>query len=301
MSIRSLLAFPVAVICVLAALSFTGCGGGGGGGGGDSAPPAAAVVQQPAYVLPTFAETSQLRDQIGRQVDWGSAEAQLGDRIFTNDPEAIAAMFREDAGAVMCGGAAYFLHLRYLEAGYRSFIIGFETEGVDGHTVALVEIQREDGTKALIVQDPSFNLSYTDASGKPLSIFEMLTALAELRHQEIVVQHGEAAEVEFLMPKGRPTPKLGGGSYITSAVPLPSDNPLFDVYPATVNIAEYNATLAPKIAAYTAANGLPNDPLYTMFNRLSYVDKRFPMSDADAAEAAELFDAIKAHQAALNR
>jgi len=99
-------------------------------------------------------------------------------KVFTNDSKELSRIFRNDEGAVMCQGAAYYLHLKYLEAGYRSYLVGFKSD-VFSHAMALVEVERKDRQRALIVQDPSFNLSYVDSVGQPLSILEIMTELAQ--------------------------------------------------------------------------------------------------------------------------
>ena len=276
--------------CLLASI-LVGCGG-----GSDPAP-ALPAQEQKGYIVPAFEETTPVRDATGREVDWGSRGAQLNERVFTNDIDALAEMFRKDEGAVLCQGAAYYLHLKYLKAGYRSYLIGFQSD-YDSHAVALVEVRRTDGSKALIVQDPTFNLTYVDSAGQPLSIFELLTALAQRHPETIVVQEGLPAEVEYLWADGDPAP-IAGEAYITSSVGGPSDNPLFESYPSTVTVAEYNRTLENQIRAYTEANGLPNNPLYLMFDRLLYVYKGYPMTEKDKEEADAVFDQVESYMEKL--
>lgn len=277
-------------LMVLASATLVACGGGGGDAPGQAADQ---LVEAPIY--PTFEQTALMRDQVGREVDWGSDDTQLGMRIFNNDLDEIARMFREDEGAVMCQGAAYYLHLKYLKAGYSSYLIGFKGE-IYSHVMALVEVTRADGTTALIVQDPSFNLSYVGPDGHPLSIFEILTALAERRPQDVIVKQGLPAEVEYLWSPRDPVPAVGGTSYVTLNAPGPSEHPLFSVYPATVSLRTFNDSYADATRDYTAREGLPNNSLYVLFSDLLYVYKRYPMGPQEAAEAQAVFDRIKVHQ-----
>jgi hypothetical protein len=221
----------------------------------------------------------------------------MNGRVFTNDVDALAEMFRKDEGAVMCQGVAYYLHLKYLKAGYRSYLVGFQAD-IYTHAFALVEVRRADGSKALIVQDPSFNLTYVDSAGQPLSIFELLTALAERHPETIVVKEGLPAEVEYLVADGDPVPTVGQ-DYVTSPVGEPSDNPLFKSYRATVAVAEYNRALENQVRDYTQARGLPNDPLYLIFGELLYVFKGYPMTQEDSQEADLVFDEIRSHMEKL--
>ncbi len=290
---RKILALTSGVIGAAALALLVACGGGGGGARNPAAPGVVLDSVQPeTYTYPSLAEANRLRDETGREVDWGSAGTQLGMRVFTNSTAELKRMFREDEGAVMCQGAAYYLHLKYLEAGYRSYLLGMQSD-LYSHSVVLVEVQRTDGTTALAVQDPSFNLSYVDSAGEPLSIFDIQAALRDGRPQDVIVQEGLPAEVEFLWAPGDP-PVQASDTYMLGASGQPSDNLKFLSYPAAVRIDDFNDAYADAVRDYTAAKGLPNNPLYATFGEPIYVFKRYPMSADEQKEADQVLAEIMA-------
>ena len=256
------------------------------------------VVQSPTYVLPSFRTTSQIRDAAGREVDWGTSRTQLNMKVFTNDSKELSRIFRNDEGAAMCQGAAYYLHLKYLDAGYRSYLVGFQND-IFSHAMVLVEIERKDGTRALIVQDPSFNLSYVDTTGKALSVFEIMSELAIGNHEAIIVKEGTPADVEFLRHPLDQDPM--GSTYVEEFVGPSKENPELLEYKATISINVFSNALAQQINTYCSDRGLGNSILYATFDRPSYVYKGYPMNATDKADADQVFNRLKEHYGKLHK
>jgi hypothetical protein len=254
-------------------------------------------AESPTYTLPIFRTTSQIRDAVGREVDWGTQSTQLNMKVFTNDSEELSRIFRNDEGAVMCQGAAYYLHLKYLDAGYRSYLVGFQSR-IFSHTMVLVEIERKDGTQALIVQDPSFNLSYVDSTGKALSVFEIMSHLASGNHEAILVKEGAPADVEFLRHPLDPDPI--GSIYVKEFVGPSKENSELLEYKATISFNAFSNALFRKVKVFCAIKGVGNSILYGIFDRPIYVYKRYPMNPRDKADAEQVFNLLEEHYLRLN-
>jgi hypothetical protein len=248
-------------------------------------------------VIPDFETTSRMRDAVGQEVDWGTQRTQLKAKVFTNDSEELARIFRNDEGSVMCQGAAYYLHLRYLDAGYRSYLVGFQSE-VLSHSMALVEIKRKDGSRALIVQDPSFNLSYVDSTGQPLSVFEIMSKLAQGNHKSVFILEGKPANVEFLRHPLDPDP-VGPASCVRKLIGPSKANPELLVYRATMSITTCSKALLGKVDDYCSARGLQSSILYAIFDRPIYVYKGYPMNAPNKADADHVFNQLKEHYETL--
>lgn len=248
--------------------------------------------------LPDFDTTCAIRDATGRQADWGTAGTQLKGRVFTNDATRLDAMFERDEGAVMCQGAAYYLHLKYLEAGYRSYLVGFKSD-VFSHAMTLVEVRRADGSTALIVQDPSFNLSYVDAEGHPLSVFEIMALLADGKHDAITVKQGRPAEVDFLRAPEDPGPT--GSIYVTDLRGPSPGHPGWEVYDATISIDAFEAALSEKVRAFCEQKGVGDSLLYAIFDEPIYVYRRYPMTPEEKADADALFERLRAQYKSVAR
>lgn len=211
-------------------------------------------------------------------------------KVFTNDSEELSRIFRNDEDAVMCQGAAYYLHLKYLDAGYRSYLVGFQSE-IFSHAMVLVKIERKDGTQALIVQDPSFNLSYVDSTGNALSVFEIMSKIASGNHGAILVKEGKPANVEFLRHPFDPDPI--GSTYVEGLVGPSKENPELLEYKATISINAFSNALSQKVKAYSSTKGVGNNILYGIFDRPLYVYKRYPMNPTDKADAEQVFNLLK--------
>jgi hypothetical protein len=235
--------------------------------------------------VPSFEKTCRMRDAAGCEADWGTESIQMGMKVFTNDSKKLARMFQDDEGAVMCQGAAYYLHLRYLEAGYRSYLAGFQSKAMS-HSVVLVEAGRKEGTRGLVVQDPSFNVSYVDGKGNALTIFEIMNELAARRHSNIHVHEGNPPVVDFLWHPEDRDPRAGSPFDLEFAGPSTA-NPSLKKYRATLSHSRFFSAKLNKNAVtnHCTSEGLPCHFLYAIFDRPIYIFKGYPMSAENQAEA----------------
>ncbi|MGE3806486.1 MAG: hypothetical protein AB7K24_17600 [Gemmataceae bacterium] len=244
-----------------------------------------------------YETTCIMRDAASRVADWGSRHTQLNHKVFTNNSKLLSQIFADDLGAVMCQGSAYYLHLNYLEAGYRSYLLGFQSEAYS-HAMVLVEVARPDGTIALIVQDPTFNLSFVDAQGAPLSIFEIMTRLARRQHQAIIVEEGPHPEVDYLHHPSDKNPLPL--EYVKEPIGPCPKNPGLMKYRAEISLAAFWHTNKSACARFCSARGLETHVLYTTFDKPLYVFKGYPMSEVDKTEADRVFMALMEHHTMLH-
>ena len=237
-----------------------------------AAPPNAGSLPS-APLTPMFETVSAMRDAVGMTAERGTTSTQLNMAIFTNDAEKITEMFADDVGSVMCQGTAYYLHLRYLEAGYRSYLVGFENDDFS-HAVALVQIRRSDGTNALIVEDPTFDISYADESGRPISIFEIMKRV----HSGMPIQilYGKTPHPEYLAHAGDPI----RSPYVDSLIGPSAHRPDTEIYSTTETLERFC-----KLIGYKSID----DIVRGIFSKPIYVYHRYPMTDLDKADADQLF------------
>ena len=236
--------------------------------------------EQAPTVTPAFAAVATMRDRAGNEADRGSARMQLGMKVFTNDPEKIADWFAHDAGAVMCQGTAYYLHLRYLEAGYRSYLVGFGNDQFT-HAMALVEIARADGSKALVIEDPTFNVSYGDEDALPLSVYEIMQRVTT--GAPITVLHGPPATPQYLVASSDRVRQ--SNPYLGQRVGPSPGNPDVTIYGYTETLEQFGESV--KLRPVRRL-------IDAIFSRPLYVYHRYPMDERDKADADAVFDKLKA-------
>ena len=239
-------------------------------------------------VYPSFEQASKLRDIAAQQADWGTDGTQLNDNVFTNDPAALTTIFHKDEGAVMCQGAAYYLHLLYLAAGFRSYLVGFGSQDLS-HAMVLVEIIRPDGSHALVVEDPTFNLTYTDAAGAPISIQAIMASVARGDLDAVRVVRGPRQQVDFLCDPSDPDPLENNVTYISRDVPPVMTAGGWLKYKANVNDETYLKLNEAIVKKTCEARGVAPSLLPLIFDKPLYVFRRWPMSPTDQADADRVF------------
>lgn len=229
------------------------------------------------HEAPTFDEAAQIRDAVAVRCDWGSASAQIKMGIFTDDWAALEKLIDADRHAVMCQGAAYALHLKYKSLGYRSYLIGLQNSEYS-HAMCLVEVKIPNGEPKLVVMDPSFNVSFTDPEGTPLSIYELITLANRGQAHKVRVVEGKPVDTLYLQSKQDPLskshPYRGELKYSTAE---------FDVYAATLSLERFATAHHAHITRACEREGLPisavsatfvGEPLYIHILHLSDVNGR---------------------------
>ncbi len=238
--------------------------------------------------LPGAEQVGALRNIAAQQADWGTTATQLNDRVFEKDLASLATTFHSDQGTVMCQGASYYLQLLYGAAGFRSYMVGFSS-GDFSHAMVLVEIARPDGSRALIVEDPTFNVTYTDASGMPMSIQEILSAISRGEPDAIHIKQGPSQLVDFLCGPDDADPSLDEFTYVTPQIPPIVTSSGWRKFKARITLETCAKAYAPLIEKRSAARGLPPNILTIIFDNPLYVLGRLPMSSAEKADADRIF------------
>lgn len=88
-------------------------------------------------------------------------------------------------GGFYCDGFSAMLATFYRTMGYQSVALALVIDEVNSHVVTLVKYQDK-----WIVEDATFNHTYTDKTGTPLDIREIIRLLKERRGDEIVTKRG---------------------------------------------------------------------------------------------------------------
>ena len=246
---------------------------------------------------PTFKQAADIRDAVAVRCDWGSASAQIKMGIFTDDWAALEKLIDADRHAVMCQGVAYALHLKYKSLGYRSYLIGLKNSEYS-HAMCLVEVQIPNGDPKLVVMDPSFNVSFTDPEGTPLSIYELITLANRGQVNKVRVVEGKPVNTLYLQsnrdPLSKSHPYRGELKYSTKE---------FDVYSATLSLERFARSHHNHITRACEGMNLPVSAVSATFaGKPLYVYCTYPMSADEKADADKVFEEVRAlYQSELSR
>ena len=96
-------------------------------------------------------------------------------------------VFNKSKQAFDCGVYTVFLVKIYQLFGLESYIYDMGKEQQDYHSVVLVWIN-EGAKRKLIVEDPSYNLTYVDTKNKPMDFFELLRHIKEKNDKRVVIK-----------------------------------------------------------------------------------------------------------------
>lgn len=137
--------------------------------------------------------TNRIRDWAYANIAW-STQSYLLDRnpsfdFYSRSAPEIFAAFLSDGGGVWCGGAAHALMKLYRLFGFPASTLQYGRSDVMDHVVTLVRITYR-GRQKTVIQDPTFNLTYTTASGVPYDYFDLLSALNRGDHAGVIIFAG---------------------------------------------------------------------------------------------------------------
>ena len=173
--------------------------------------------------------------------------------------------FEANSGGVVCGGTAD-AYTELLRAwGYSAWNLGIGdlSDGGFTHMQTLVQID-VDGDAVLTLHDPSTNLSFVDAAGRPLDYFDLLAALASGDDSDVaaledhsasdnLVAAAETADIDSyatgswtVVPDDYSVAALGDGWVVAS--------------PRT--LARFEAVISPWYGPFLAGQGLPTDAVW---------------------------------------
>jgi hypothetical protein len=88
-----------------------------------------------------------------------------------------------------CDSAAFYLCCVYDTFGYETAVLHLAVGGEASHTLTLCRLNTEEGK--WIVQDPTYNLVYTNKNGQPLDIYEIMTLLKQRQDRDIYYTFGD--------------------------------------------------------------------------------------------------------------
>jgi len=133
-----------------------------------------------------------LRSYAHRTVDMGKSAFYMD--FATVDAMSLATLhevFRNDLGAVMCGGKSMYLMKLYRAFGYKawSYDVGERYKGKGGasHQFNLVEIPFK-GDTIISVQDAYLNITYANTNDTPLDFFQLLQSVSNRQCDDVVIQ-----------------------------------------------------------------------------------------------------------------
>lgn len=205
-----------------------------------------------------------LRQWAVETIDWSTRSALLdapsANRYYSRDAVWIFDGFLADRGGVWCGGAAYALAKLYELYGYEATTYDHGIAGSETHVVTLVRITH-DGGKLWIVQDPSFDLTYTDTTGKPLDVRRLIDSLQAQSIEQIRVLHGQAKPRDLLLHPDDAALRPRCLAYVLDAAPV-------QVLPGGVKKYRARLTLdsviGDQIRSALKVHGMPADPVFLL-------------------------------------
>ncbi len=162
----------------------------------------------------------ELKDSLAGKTHWNKVIAlrhfahktfNMGSRPFymnyatidTMPLETVFEVFRQDLGAVKCGGTSLYLNKLYKKFGYRSwsYDVGevYEEESGASHQFNLVEVPIK-GDTLITVQDAYFDHTLVNKNGNPLDFFKILSLLIRKHPDSIIKQKlVNTTYVDYLM------------------------------------------------------------------------------------------------------
>lgn len=232
-----------------------------------------------------------MRAQYGSCVKWGSLQLPT-EKQLAETSGIMEEAFSRDEGGVSCQGAAHYLYLKYREAGYKSYIIGFGNKYYT-HAMTLVQISHG-GMSKYAIQDPTFNISYVDRAGNPLSVFAIVELLRERRAEEIAISGPGLMQTEYLAQRGV-TRDMDLSMYRTTYLGRSGKNPDVDKYRIDLELRDLEKLFVDERTLPPGFKSMPNYFLYLQFATVLYVYNKGCkfMSEADKRECRDFFYAIK--------
>lgn len=178
------------------------------------------IKEYPRIVNPfigDYEKVNLLRQWAYEHIDWSSQSVLIENQVdfYKKSAPEIFTYFDGDKGGVYCGGAAYSLRKLYELYGYKAFTVDMGKKDVATHVLTLVEINCN-GKKILSIQDPTFNLTYTNKEGMPLDYIQLLQMLKLKKDEEIVGNKGKDKYRDFLV--GHDERSLGISPYIEQSI-----------------------------------------------------------------------------------
>jgi hypothetical protein len=142
-----------------------------------------------------------LRQWAYEHIDWSSRSDLIDQNksfgFYSKKIQDIYKAYSNDKGGVWCGGAAYSLMQLYKLYGYKSYTVDIGKVDVMTHVINLVEVKLN-GKEVYMIQDPTFNVTYTDLNDTPIDYFDFLRLLKENKDDKIKIESGTSNFPDFI-------------------------------------------------------------------------------------------------------
>lgn len=126
-----------------------------------------------------FEETVRMREFVASRINYGADSIRIDAQNPNWYRNSCATMYVEYENHRSTGNmltAATMLRRLYTDFGYEAYDYDMGVVGQERHAVCLVKIQHY-GKQRLIIQDPTFNQTYTDSLGHPYDFFDLIEVL----------------------------------------------------------------------------------------------------------------------------
>lgn len=127
-----------------------------------------------------------IREWVNEQSVWGGKNTNINVyRLLVNKTALQMLDFINITSTGLdCGTYTVFLLKLYHLFGYDSYVYDMGRDSEGGHSVVLVWIN-DNGKRKLIVEDPTYNITYIDSDGVPIDFFVLLQKIKDKQESEI--------------------------------------------------------------------------------------------------------------------
>lgn len=138
-----------------------------------------------------FAVTSRLREYTYLNSPWSSNSLNVKEEIWKKNSFQILDFVNKNIRGLDCSGISTVLMKTYAEKGYESYAYhSGKLSGAFTHVITLVKI-RHKGEDRLIIQDPTYNITYIDQKGDPIDFFVFLSLLKRKEYEKFSILHNK--------------------------------------------------------------------------------------------------------------
>lgn len=134
-----------------------------------------------------------LRDDAYIHIPQSTPSLDIKDMIWYKGTNEIYQLFSQNSGGVDCSGSAYSLMRLYADRGYETYTYHSGKKAFR-HVITLVRINHR-GKTILMVEDPTYNITYVNLKGNPLDFFEMLAFIKRRKFSSFKIEDGGGKHV----------------------------------------------------------------------------------------------------------
>lgn len=138
-----------------------------------------------------FEKLNMIREWVNEQTVWSKKPVDNNLRFSVNEKTSLEmyTLFKSKEVALDCATYTVFLHEIYQLFGYEGYIYDMGNEHQFRHSVVLVWMN-DNGKRKLIVEDPSYNLTYVNKNNAPIDFIELLKLIKGKKTSEITILNG---------------------------------------------------------------------------------------------------------------